>query len=433
MSSGGSIATATVVATAIAVFLSHFASIGEISPEKASIIADKFSKKFPTHSDEGDDLIICALQEALIDTHQENPFNGNLLGLKRDFTEHETKPILGEAKMHPVTFALTMAINGPTSLANKNFLKNCSVISEETFQISDHGEKERAILFQIILYKGELIKVVNLHLIGGGPDDISSLEGEKYLKKLEEVKAIVAKFSPDIIIGDFNQVIIHDSKEAKAAHDGYFGVILNGYQKKFNLESVSEEERVRLYDNFTLWMRHDETGAFLESCGYICASSVNPERKSSSSYVFDKNEGPDYIYVRSSMFNVESFEVRNFGLYEKGPKLGSRITDHAVLRAFVSFVNSPEKKIELYSSNVELWNLFYNIKFTPEQQAKAGLVHFKTPESFEMSIKKALCYLHNIGQLSQEEYHFLIEELGPDVEQSNDLKRRRTPEKPKDV
>lgn len=432
MSSGGSIA-ATVAITAIAGFLSHFARIGEISSEKASIIADKFSKRFPTPSEDGTNLTICAIQEALMTTHEENPFDWNLLRLKRDFTEHSAKPILGEAKMHPVTFALTMGINGPTALANKNFLKNCRVIYEERFQISDHGEKERAILFQIIFYKGEFIRVVNIHLIGGGPDDISSLEGEKYTKKLEEVKAIVAKFSPDIIIGDFNQVIIDDSKEAKAAHDGYFGVILNGYQKKFTLESVSEPERVRLYDNFTLWMRHDETRTFLESNGYICASSVNSERKSSSSYVFDRNEGPDYIYVRASMFKIESFEVRNFGLYEKGPKLGSRITDHAVLRAFASFVNSPEKKIEIYSSNVELWNLFYNIRFTPEEQAKAGLIHFKAPESFEMSIKKALCYLHNIGQLSEEEYHFLIEELGPDVEQSNDHKRRRTPEKPKDV
>jgi hypothetical protein len=99
----------------------------------------------------------------------------------------------------------------------------------------------------------------------------------------------------------------------------------------------------------------------------------------------------------------------------------------------VSFVNSPENKIELYSSNVELWNLFYNITFTPEEQAKTGLIHFKVPDSFEMSIKKALCYLYNIGELSKEEYHFLLDELEPDVEQSSGSKRlRRTPENPKD-
>jgi hypothetical protein len=99
----------------------------------------------------------------------------------------------------------------------------------------------------------------------------------------------------------------------------------------------------------------------------------------------------------------------------------------------VNFKDSHSIKIELYSSNVELWNLFYDIIFTADTKDKPGLIHQKVAESFEMSIKKALCYLHNIGELSKEEYHFLLDELDFDVEQSTESKRRRrTPENPKE-
>jgi hypothetical protein len=104
-------------------------------------------------------------------------------------------------------------------------------------------------------FKGRLIQIASVHIIGGRFDDKKALENDDNLnEKISQIKALIAS-GADIICGDFN------TKLRVSETDDYF-------ESLFSELGASSELRETYKNRWDNWIYMDMYHDFLTSAGY---------------------------------------------------------------------------------------------------------------------------------------------------------------------
>jgi endonuclease/exonuclease/phosphatase family metal-dependent hydrolase len=161
-------------------------------------------------------------------------------------------------KSHPLTWPKSKALYGEKSYLSNSVYVKPEYISEITIpsdtKINIIGD-QRCYASTTMTFKGRLIQIASVHIIGGRFDDKKALENDDNLnEKISQIKALIAS-GADIICGDFN------TKLRVSETDDYF-------ESLFSELGASSELRETYKNRWDNWIYMDMYHDFLTSAGY---------------------------------------------------------------------------------------------------------------------------------------------------------------------